>query len=129
MLTNPADIALALNMNFYSISDRLLNDISDTGNDYKQCLANNIQDSFFLVSIDEADILRYIKNLALNIAPGPDNIGNKLLELEPQIFCHPLQLIYNKPIKCVQYLNGMKLAKLVAIYKKIMMHMLTIIDQ
>ena len=122
MLTNPADIVHALNMHFCSIGDRLSNNIPDTGNEYKQFLANNIRDSFFLAPIDEADILREIKNLAPNKAPGPDNIGNKLLKLDPQIFCYPLQLIYNKSIECAQYPNGMKLAKVVAIYKKGMMH-------
>ena len=63
MLTNPADIALALNIHYCSISDRLSNSISDTGNDYKQFLANNLRGSFFLESIDEADILREIKKI------------------------------------------------------------------
>ena len=80
MLTNPADIGHALNMHFCSISDRLSNNIRDTGNQYKQFIANNIRDSFFLAPIDEADILREIENLAPNKAPGPDNIGNKLLK-------------------------------------------------
>ena len=122
MLTNPADIAHALNMHFCSIGDRLSNNIPDTRNEYKQFLVNNIRDSFFLAPIDEADILREIKNLALNKAPGPDNIVNKLLKLDPQIVCYPLQLIYNKSIECAQYPNGRKLAKVVAIYKKGMMH-------
>ena len=122
MLTNPADIAHALNMHFCSIGDRLSNNIPDTGNEYMQFLANNIRDSFFLAPIDESDILREIKNLASNKAPGLDNIGNKLLKLDPQIFCYPLQLIYDKSIECAQYPNGMKLAKVVAIYKKGMMH-------
>ena len=79
---------------------------------------NTIRDSFFLAPIDEADILREIKNLAPTKAPARDNIGNNLLKLDPQIFCYPLQLIYNKSIECAQYPNGMKLhvAKIVAIY-------------
>ena len=93
-------------------------DIPDTGNEYKQFLANYIRNSYFLAPIDEADIYRDIKNLAPNKASGPDNIGNKLLKLDPQIFCYPLQLIYNKSVECAQYPNGMKLAKFVAIYKK-----------
>ena len=90
MLTNPADIAHALNMPFWSIGDRLSNNLPDTGNEYKQFLANHIRDSFFLAPIDEADILREINNLASNKAPRPDNIGSKLLKLDLQIFCFPL---------------------------------------
>ena len=33
-----------------------------------------------------------------------------------------MQLIYNKSIECVQYPNGLKLAKVAAIYKKGMIH-------
>ena len=47
------------------------NNVPDTGNEYKQFLANNLRDSFFLAPIDEADILREIKNLAPKKAPGP----------------------------------------------------------
>ena len=101
---------------------RLSNNIPYTGNECKQFLAKNTRDSFFLAPIDEADILREIKNLAPNKSPGPDKIGNKLLKLDPQIFCYPLQLIYNNSIECAQYPNGMKLAKVVAIHQKGMMH-------
>ena len=88
MSTNSADIVHALNMHFCYIGDRLSNNIPDSENEYKQFLANNIRYSFFLAPIDEADVLREIKNLARNKAPGPDNIGNKLLKLDPQIFCY-----------------------------------------
>ena len=100
-----------------------------TENEYKQFLANNVRDSFVLAPIGEAGILREIKYLAPNKALRPDNINDKLLKLDLQILCNPLiynplivQLIYNKSVEYAPYPNGMKLAKIVAIYKKGMMH-------
>ena len=80
MLTNLADIAHASDMHFCSIGDRLSNNIPDTGNNSSQITYGIL--SFFLAPTDEADILREIRNLAPNKAPGPDNIGNKLLKLD-----------------------------------------------
>ena len=122
MLTTPEDIANALNKHFCSVGNRLSRALPDTGEDYRTYINNNIRESFFLSPVEEVDILREIKNLALNKAPGPDDIGAKLLKLDPDVFLYPLRLIYNRALENGQYPNEMKLAKVIAIYKKGIMH-------
>ena len=38
-----------------------------------------------ILPVDENDILREIRNLSPNKAPGSDNIGSKLLKLDPSV--------------------------------------------
>ena len=53
-----------------------------------------------------------------NKAPGIDNIGSKLLKLDPAASCYPLRHIFNKSIKDCKYPEGMKIAEVAAIFKK-----------
>ena len=122
MLTTPKDIANALNKHFCSVGNRLSRAPPDTGEDYRTYINNRIRESFFLSPVEEVDILREIKNLASNKAPGPDDIGAKLLKLDPDVFLYSLRLIYNRAIVNGQYPNEMKLTKVIAIYKQGIMH-------
>ena len=122
MLTTPEDISNALNKHFCSVGNRLSRALPDTGEHYRTYINNSIRELFFLSPVEGVDILREIKNLALNKTPGPDDIGAKLLKLDPDVFLYPLRLMYNRAIENGQYPNEMKLAKVIAIYKKGIMH-------
>ena len=117
-VTDPQEIANALNDHFCTIGERLSNKLPDHGNEYQKYITCNIRDSFAILPVDDNDILREIRNLSPNKAPGSDNIGSKLLKLDPMSFCYPLRKIFNKSIEIGRYPDGMKLAKVVPIFKK-----------
>ena len=117
-VTDPQEIADALNDHFCTIGERLSDKLPDYGNEYQKYITYNIRDSFAILPVDDNDILREIRNLSPNKAPGSDNIGSKLLKLDPLSFCYPLRKIFNKSIEMGKYPDGMKLAKVVPIFKK-----------
>ena len=117
-VTDPKQIANALNDHFCTIGERLSNKLPDYGNEYQKYITCNIGDSFAILPVDDNDILREIRNLSPNKAPGYDNIGSKIIKLDPMSFCYPLKKIFNKLIETGRYPDGMKLAKVVPIFKK-----------
>ena len=89
------------------MENRLSSTQQDTGTEeeYRTYINNSIRESFFHSPVEEVDILREIKHLTLNKALRPDDIGAKLLKLDPEVFCYSLRLIYNKAIENGQYRN------------------------
>ena len=77
-----------------------------------------MRDSFAILPVDDNDILREIRNLSPNKAPGSDNIGSKLLKLSPIYFCYLFRKISIKSIEIGRYLNVTKAAKVAPIFKK-----------
>ena len=118
-VTGPQEIVDALNDHFCTVGERLSDKLPDYGNEYQKYMyiTCNIRDSFAILPVDNG-ILREIRNLSPNKAPGSDNIGSKLLKLDPLPFCYPLRKIFNKSIETGKYPDGMKLAKVVPIFKK-----------
>ena len=51
-------------------------------------------------------------------AAGPDNIGNKILLLCPELFSYNLTVIYNHYIEIGEYPQALKIAKVIPIFKK-----------
>ena len=81
-VTDSQEIANALNNHFSTKGAGSLTSCLIMGM-YITC---NIKGSFAILSVDDNDILREIINLSPNTAPGPDNIGCKLLKLNPMFF-------------------------------------------
>ena len=73
---------------------------------------------YIYIICQDDDLIKEIKCMKQNKAPGIDNIGPKLLKLYPVAFCYPLRHIFNKSIEDCKYPEGMKMAKVVAIFKK-----------
>ena len=102
-VTDPQEIADALNDHFCTIGERLSDKLPDYGNEYQKYITYNIRDSFAILPVDDNDILREIRNLSPNKAPGSDNIGSKLLKLDPLSFCYPL--IERSSINLLKWVN------------------------
>ena len=79
-VTDPQEIADALNDHFCTTGKRFSDKLPDYGNEYQKYITCNIRDSFAILPVDNDDVLREIMNLSLNKAPGTDNIGSKLLK-------------------------------------------------
>ena len=75
------------------------------GTHLRAILQENLKISIIDMSLKSTDLIS-------------DNIGSKLLKLDPLSFCYPLRKIFNKSIEMGKYPDGMKLAKVVPIFKK-----------
>ena len=76
------------------------------------------ENTFFLSPTSVQEIEREIKLLNPKKASGPDNIGAKVLKLCPHIFASNLSKIYNRSIEMGEYPAQLKLAKVIALFKK-----------
>ena len=68
--------------------------------------------------ITSNDIICEIKRLKHNKSPGHDLIGSKVIKLCPEIFATNLSKIYNWGIENGKYPDDLKIAKVIALYKK-----------
>jgi hypothetical protein len=72
------------------------------------------------VSVEEmSDIIQIIH---LNKASGPDVISHNMLKLCPNKIALPLQMIFNKSLQQSKYLTNWKLAQVIAVFKKGILH-------
>ena len=81
-------------------------------------LADRVNNTFFLSPTSSEEIEREIKNLNKRKSSGPDNIGAKVLKLCPEIFAKLLSKIYNKSMEMGEYPTRLKIAKVIALFKK-----------
>ena len=75
--------------------------------------------SFFIEPICNDDVGLEIRPLNPKIAPGPDCIDGKLIQLRSDICSNNLKKIYNRAIQTGVYPDDMKLAQVIALYKKV----------
>ena len=85
---------------------------------------NNITD--LNVSVEE--ISDIIQILHPNKASGPDVISHKMLKLCPNKIAFPLQIIFNKFLQQSKYPTNWKLAHVIAVFKKGILHFRLITD-
>ena len=89
-----------------------------SGYAYRQYLPDRIESTFYLTPTTTNEILVEIRKLNPRKSCGPDNIGGKIVKLCPDIFAENLSIIYNKSIEVGQYPTLMKIAKVIALFKK-----------
>ena len=78
----------------------------------------NIAENFFLQLITAHEIKLEILKLNPRKSPGDDNIGAKIIQICPDVFAENLAKIYNNSITRGDYPDQMKIAKVIALFKK-----------
>ena len=117
--TKDIDIANAMNDHFCSVGETLQNKLPTCNeNAFKEYLPNPVMNSFVLSHILYEDILREINQLNIKKAAGQDGLGPKIVKLCPEIFAVNLIKIFNKSIDDGVYPSEMKLARVIALFKK-----------
>ena len=111
-------ISNSMNDHFCNIGSKLKLEIPDYGRQYMDFMPQRIINSFYLEPITADDILLEIKRLKQNKSPGHDLIGSKVIKLCPEIFASNLSKIYNWGIQNGTYPEELKIAKVIALYKK-----------
>ena len=95
--------------------DKKLSKIQGNFRDY---LHNKINETFFLAPIHEAEVLRELTKLDISKTAGPDSFTPRLANIVAQFIYRPLTVLYNKAIEEATFPSGLKLAKVIALYKK-----------
>ena len=112
-------ISETLNKYFCTIGENLKKNIpNQADNDFMQYMPERIVNSFYLRPVSHSEVLKEIKRLNPKKACGPDNIGNKILLMCPEVFSNNLTTIYNHYIEIGEYPDALKVARVIPIYKK-----------
>ena len=117
-ITIDQDIANHMNSYFCEIGEKLQGVIPNSGYDYNRYLPIRVENTFFLSPTNINEILNEIKKLNQRKSCGPDGIGAKVIKLCPMIVAENLCLIYNKAIEIGKYPMALKVAKVIALFKK-----------
>ena len=78
----------------------------------------NIAEHFFSQPITAHEIKLEILELNPRKYPGDENIGAKIIQICPDVFAENLAKIYNNSITIGDYPDQMKIAKVIALFKK-----------
>ena len=100
------------------VGPQLESSIPNRGDQYKKYLPARLPHSFFLTPINANEILKEIKMLNPKKSPGHDAIGAKIIQICPELFANNLCNIYNKSIRDKKYPEALKVAKVIALFKK-----------
>ena len=118
VVVDEQEISNSMNEHFCDIGMKLQSEIPDYGYKYMDYMPQRIANSFYLEPINADDILIEIKRLKHNKSPGHDLIGSKVIQLCPDIFATNLSNIYNWGIENGKYPDELKIARVIALYKK-----------
>ena len=116
-----------MNNYFCTIGNKLASDLP-TGKSFKAFLKNKVQHTMFLSPILESEISTEILKLNSRKSPGPDNLSPKILKACETEIRKPLTDIFNWSLQTATYPSNLKIAKVLALYKKSHHLCLRIID-
>ena len=107
-----------MNQHFCEIGKKLQEQIRDTGDAYKRYLPQTVTQTFYLTPVTPEELTREIQKLNPRKAAGYDDIGSKVLKLCPDIIAENLTTIFNDAIVRAKYPTLLKVAKVIALFKK-----------
>ena len=114
---NSKEISNEMNRYFCTIGSKLASDLPN-GNCFSSYLKNKVTHTMFLSPIEEMEIQSEITKLNNRKSPGPDNLSPKILKAcEPELR-KPLTDIFNYSFETATYPSKLKIAKVLALYKK-----------
>ena len=112
------NIADKMNTHFCNVGRNINRKLPNIAGSFTNYLKNQIRHTFFLSPVIEQEISRELSNLNQKKSAGPDNITPKLARQCAEQLKKPLELLYNKSILNATYPSILKLAKVIALYKK-----------
>ena len=121
-ITDNKTISNQMNDYFCNIGKKLANELPHRPNPTTY-LKNKVTETLFLSPIENYEIIKEITSLNAKKSPGPDNISPKILKNCQTVLIEPLCKIFNSSIETAIYPSKLKLAKIIALYKKSCHHM------
>ena len=128
-ITGDQNIADGMNDHFCNVGNNINKKLPKLEGSFTSYLKDEISNTFFLSPVLDQEILRELKKLNVNKSSGPDDITSKLARLCADELKIPLTILYNKSIQTATYPSQLKLAKVIALYKKNHTLVLTTTDQ
>ena len=119
LVFEPDSIANVINDFFCNVGLSLKEKLPHVNNEsFKRYLPTPNLNSFYLSPILHSDIVSEINKLKPKKSSGVDGIGATVLQLCPEIFADNLEKIFNHYIELGKYPDDLKIAKVIALYKK-----------
>ena len=115
---NDLETADLFNEFFTSIAKETIGKIGKASTDYSRYLGAKNVNSIFLIPTDETEILNIISKLSNKKSAGLDEISPNLLKSIAHIISKPLCHIANLMLSSGKFIDNLKHAKVVPIYKK-----------
>ena len=115
--SDPKIIANTFNKYFSNIAHKLQGKIYHNTHDFTKYLKNRNESSFFITPTDEREIINIINTFDINKATGPHSIPSNILDLIKYIIAEPLALIINLSFETGIFIENLKIAKTIPIYK------------
>ena len=117
-LTDTHDIANGINSFFCNIGESINQNLPKVGGHFTKYLKNKIAQTFFLSPVTEQETYKELNKLKNKKAAGPDELQPKLIKAISDVIYKPLTLLFNKSIEQAHFPNIMKIARVIALFKK-----------
>ena len=117
-ISNDHEIANTMNRHFCNIGPELASRLPSKIDGFKKFLSNKIDETIFLSPTSEQEISKEISKLKPNKSSGPDGISPRLIRDCAPCIIKPLTIIFNNSLETAKYPSALKMAKVLALYKK-----------
>lgn len=117
-ITSNEEITNTMTTYFCKLGKNISDSIDTVPGHFSDYLRNKVCQSFFLSPVANENVLSELNKLNEKKSSGPDNFTPKLVHQCADIFVIPLTIIYNKCIEYAKFPSPLKLAKVIALYKK-----------
>ena len=107
-----------MNSYFCNVGENFAKRIGSITGHFSTYLKNQVNQTFFLFPVIQDELEKELCILNPKKATGPDLITPKLAKYCADILAKPLTVLYNKSIEQAKFPNALKLAKVIALYKK-----------
>ena len=116
--TDPAILSDSFNKFFTTIAQKIKSKIVPTNKEYTNYLTNPCEKTFFLKPTTSNETEEIIKTLNVYKSLGPNSIPTKLLQKFSKSNSIPLSSLINLSFKNGVFLNALKLASAISVFKK-----------
>ena len=119
-ITDPTEIACAFNNYFSNIGSNVSANIEDNIDNitYQSYLQNRSQLNCTFTTVTEPEVLCIINKMDNKSSSGYDAISNKILKYLKNELCNGITLIVNQMLETGIFPSGLKLSKIIPLYKK-----------
>ena len=116
--SDDTEIANTLNEFFTSVGRELASKFPPASSVFKDYLCAPCCNSCVFMPIDETEVFNIISSINSKTSAGYDGISSRVLKIASPIISGPLAVLFNKCLATGSYPNGLKIAKVVPIFKK-----------
>ena len=118
VFTETDKMAEAYNNFFVNIGKTVEDKIPQVPQHFSSFLENNVQNSIFLTSVDDKEVLSMLHKLNSSKSCGPSSISTNLLKTHADLFCEPIKMVINNSFLEGKFPDLLKIANVCPIFKK-----------